>query len=61
MPQDEAEGVLQKTRSFLENEVKVINRVKAGETIGEILGLDKLEKAAIDHTRIYDKPSQSDK
>jgi len=32
-----------------------------GETIGEILGLDKLEKATIDHTRIYDKPSQSDK
>jgi len=61
VPQDEAEGVLQKTRSFLENEVKVINRVKAGETIGEILGLDKLEKATIDHTRIYDKPSQSDK
>jgi 4-hydroxy-4-methyl-2-oxoglutarate aldolase len=56
VPQDEAEEVLQKTRKFLENEVKVINRVNAGESLGQILGLDKLEAATIDHTKLYDKP-----
>ena len=55
VPQDEAEEVLQKTRKFLENEVNVINRVEAGETLYNILGLDSLEKGTIDHTRTYDK------
>lgn len=56
VPQDEAEEVLQKTRRFLENEVKIINRVKAGETLYRILDLDKLEATTIDHTKVYERP-----
>jgi len=57
VPQDEAEDILQKTRKFLENEVKIIDRVKrvkAGETLYQIFGLDKLEEATIDHIRVYE-------
>lgn len=56
VPQDEAEEILQKTRRFLENEVKIINRVKAGETLYNILGLNKLEATTIDHTKVYERP-----
>jgi len=58
VPQDEAEDVLKKTRRFLENELKVIDRVKAGETLYQILGLDKLEEAVIDSTIVYEKQRQ---
>ena len=58
VPQDDAEEVLQKTRRFLENEVKIIERVKAGESLYQILGLDKLEEATIDSTIIYEKQRQ---
>lgn len=58
VPQNEAEDVLKKTRRFLENELKVIDRVKAGETLYQILGLDKLEEAVIDSTIVYEKQRQ---
>jgi len=55
VPCDEAEEVLQKTKKFLENEVRVIERVNAGESLYNIIGLDKLEATTIDHTKLYDK------
>lgn len=55
VPQDEAEDILQKTRRFLENEARIIDRVKAGEALGKIVGLDKLEEGITDHTVIYEK------
>ncbi|MBL7127219.1 MAG: hypothetical protein ISS58_08495 [Dehalococcoidales bacterium] len=55
MPCDEAEEVLQKTKKFLENEVRVIEKVNAGESLYNIIGLDKLEATTIDHTKLYDK------
>jgi len=60
VPRDEAEDILQKTRKFLENEVKIIERVKAGETLSEIVGLDKLEEGIIDHTVQYEKHCQTE-
>jgi regulator of RNase E activity RraA len=42
VPQGEAEEVFVKTRRFLENELKIIARVKAGEHLGDILGMQKL-------------------
>ncbi|MFH1646087.1 MAG: hypothetical protein ABID71_00120 [Chloroflexota bacterium] len=55
VPCDEAEEVLQKTKKFLENEVRVIEKVNAGESLYNIIGLDKLEATTIDHTKLYDK------
>ena len=55
VPCDEAEHVLQKTRKFLKNEEKMTERVKAGETLSSILGMDKLVEPTFDHTQIYDK------
>ncbi|NQT05705.1 MAG: hypothetical protein HQ577_06835 [Dehalococcoidia bacterium] len=55
VPCDEAKDVLEKTKKFLANEGKVIERVNAGESLYNILGLDKLEAATIDHTKLYDK------
>ena len=55
VPQNEAEEVLEKTKKFLVNEARVIEKVNAGESLYNILGLDKLEAATIDHTRLYDK------
>jgi len=53
VPQDQAEDVLLKTRRFLENERKIIDRVKAGEHTGDILGLQKL--GTLDAAEIYEK------
>ena len=55
VPREEAEAVLERTRKFLKDEEKVIKRVKAGESLGQILGLDKLGTATIDHTRSYEE------
>jgi regulator of RNase E activity RraA len=55
VPRDEAGEVLEKTKNFLVNEVRVIEKVNGGESLYNILGLDKLESATIDHTRLYDK------
>jgi len=57
VPREKAESILQKARKFLENEVKIIDRVKAGEGMYQILGLDKLEETTIDQVQIYDKQS----
>ncbi|HEY82426.1 MAG TPA: hypothetical protein G4O01_03950 [Dehalococcoidia bacterium] len=57
VPRDEAEEVLERTRKFLKDEEKVIKRVKAGESLGQILGLDRLGTVAIDHTRTYEEQS----
>jgi regulator of RNase E activity RraA len=54
VPCDDADAVLDKTIRFLENEVKIIERVKAGESLSQILNLDGLEGTAIDHTKIFD-------
>jgi regulator of RNase E activity RraA len=40
VPRDEAETILEKTKQFLQNEVNMINRVKAGDSLVDILGLD---------------------
>lgn len=53
VPQDQAADVRQKTRRFLENERKIIDRVKAGEHTGDILGLQRLETP--DAAEIYEK------
>jgi regulator of RNase E activity RraA len=53
VPQAEAADVLQKTRRFLENELKVIARVKAGEHTGDVIGLQKL--GTLDAAEIYAK------
>lgn len=58
VPRDEAGDILQKSRRFLENEVKVIDRIKAGETLSEIIGLNKLEEGIIDTTVQYEKQRQ---
>jgi len=54
VPCYDAEKILGKTKKFLEDEEKVIERVQAGESLGQILNLDDLEQTAMDHTRIYD-------
>lgn len=59
VPRDEAEDVLQKTRRFLENEARMVDKIKAGGTLKEIFGLDKFE--AVDNTLIYEKLRQSGK
>lgn len=59
VPQDQAEDVLLKTRRFLENERKIIDRVKAGEHLGDILGLQKL--GAPDAADIYEKQRRKSK
>jgi len=53
VPQEQAVEVLQKTRRFLENERKIIDRVKAGEHTGDIVGLQKL--GTLDAAEIYEK------
>jgi len=57
VPRDEAEDVLERTRKFLKDEEKVIKRVQGGESLGQILGIDKLGTTTIDHTRTYDEQS----
>jgi regulator of RNase E activity RraA len=59
VPQNEAEDILQKTARFLENETKVLKRVMAGESIVEILDINRLAEVAIDSTAIYEKQRQS--
>lgn len=59
VPQDEAEDVLEKTRRFLENERKVIDRVRAGEHTGDIVGLQKL--GTLDAAEIYEKQRRRQK
>jgi regulator of RNase E activity RraA len=53
VPCDDADAVLDKTKKFLKNEEKIIERVKAGETLGEILNLNNMEQSAIDHTGLF--------
>ena len=55
VPCDHGDDVLDKTRKFLENEVKIVDRVKAGETLSQILGMDRLELKSLDHTRVFNK------
>ena len=50
---DHGVAVFEKTRRFLEDEARVVDRVKAGETLSQILELDKLEQGTIDHTRVF--------
>lgn len=54
VPCGDAEAVLNKTKKFLEDEVKITERVKAGERLGDILNMDGLERTAIDHTKRFD-------
>ena len=53
VPCDHGDAVFEKTRKFLEDEARVVDRVKAGETLSQILELDKLEQGTIDHTRVF--------
>jgi len=59
VPEAEGENILQKTKRFLENEARIIERVKAGERMSKILGLEKLEKPVIDTTAIYEQQRES--
>ena len=53
VPCDHGDDLFEKTQKFLEDEARVVDRVKAGETLSQILGLDKLEQGTIDHTRVF--------
>lgn len=54
VPQAQAKEVFEKSSRFLENEAKIVERVKAGESMICILGLDKLEEETIDTAKIYE-------
>jgi regulator of RNase E activity RraA len=55
VPRDEAGEVLERARKFLKDEEKIIKRIQAGESLGQILGIDRLGTTTIDHTRIYEE------
>ena len=55
VPQDEAEEVLKKTEAFLAQEMKIVKRLEAGESLGKIVNLDAIERALTDPAAVYDK------
>ena len=60
VPLDEAEEVLETSRRYLGNELKVAQQIVEGVSLSEILGLKKLEQGAIDIMAQYEEQAKGE-
>ena len=49
VPYDELENVFQKTKGMMETETNVSDKLKAGETIGQLIDIEKLMKSTFNY------------
>lgn len=49
VPYDELENVFQKTKGMMETETNVSDKLKAGETIGHLIDIEKLMKSTFNY------------
>jgi len=54
-PYEEVNAVLERTTHILQNEEKVLAKIKAGATLGDVLDINKTVSASFDHHAKYDE------